>query len=134
LRLGWENNPQGFRVLLAVESELGGKNGGSPKALSENVMEDFAKLLVINCPYKILIFTSLAFSKEESHVVNRVKSIEKVYVQSGIAGNILLIHLKAEPKISENGNQTNPQISLKEKDIRAFLLISGCEFFEIEFE
>lgn|GEM_PF-2035583 len=110
-----------FRLLLAVESELGGVGAGSPKQLHANVLEDFAKLLLIKSEYKILIFTSLPYSIEQNHIQDRVYEIYSAFQDVGHDTDILLIHLEAIPK-KTNGNPTNPTINLKQEAISAFLL------------
>lgn len=114
-----------LKVILAVGSELGGAGGGSQGYLQKNVLEDFAKLLVIQSEYKILIFTSLPYANESNHLENRVCEIDQAYRSAGSPGNILLIHLQAEAQKTERGNPTNPKVSLKHGGISAWLLSKG---------
>lgn len=116
-----------FRAVLAVESELGGEGGGSQKYLARNVLEDFAKLLVIESEYKILIFTSLPYAAEENYVSNRLKEISAVYGDAGHPGNILLIHLRSWPQKTSRGHPTNPKISLSRPTMSAYVLSKGMD-------
>lgn len=114
-----------FRAILAVESELGGEGGGSQQYLMRNVLEDFAKLLVIKSEYKALIFTSLPYAAEENYISNRLKEIDAMYSNAGHPGNILLIHLLASPQKTEKGHPTNPRISLSRAAMSAYVLSKG---------
>ena len=67
------------RILLAIESELGGSGGGSQKSLQENVVYDFMKLLLVKSNQKLLIFTSFAYEDEKDHVRNRVNELYLLY-------------------------------------------------------
>lgn len=121
-----------FEAKIAVESELGGEGGGAPNYLARNVAEDFAKLLILKCELKILIFTSLPLSRETSHLNNRVTDLHSVYLRAGSPGVILLIHLKGEPKKSQGGFPTNPKVSLQAEDMSAFLFAPDIEFRRLE--
>lgn len=122
------NQKEIFKAILAVESELGGEGGGAPGCLKNNVHEDFVKLLVINSDYKILIFTSLAYSTEMNHIESRVSELEQLYELANHKSTILLIHLEAIPQKSKSNNPTNPRINLKKESINGFILSSGCNF------
>jgi hypothetical protein len=111
-----------FKTILAVESELGGEGGGAQGYLKRNVLEDFAKLLVIQSEYKILIFTSLPYVNEKNHLENRVREIDLVYRSAGSPGDILLVHLQSEAQKTAKGHPTNPKVSLKQDGISAYVL------------
>lgn len=90
-------------VFLAVESELGGVGASSAYGVMKNVAEDFLKLLVTRCAYRVMIFTSLPYDNEENHISNRVETLRKMYFQTlGLDGGVLLVHLEgAQPKSSQ---------------------------------
>lgn len=114
-----------FRVILIVESELGGEGAGAQGWLKRNVLEDFAKLLVIDSEYKILVFTSLPYANEGDYIHKRVTEIDSVYRDAGCPGNILLIHLHSATQKTSNGNPTNPKVSLKRETMSAYVLSKG---------
>lgn len=117
-----------FKAILAVESELGGVGAGAQSYLMRNVLEDFAKLLVIQSEYKILIFTSLPYANELNHCENRVREIDVVYRNAGYPGNILLIHLQSAAQKTPNGHPTNPKVGLKRDTMSAYVLSKGMSF------
>ncbi len=114
-----------LRVILAVESELGGEGGGAQGYLKRNVLEDFAKLLVIRADYKILLFTSLPYAGEQDHVASRVREMESVYKNADCPGNILLIHLQSTAQKTRAGYPTNPKVSLRRDTMAAYVLSRG---------
>lgn len=116
---------QGLIPILALESELGGNGGGAPGVLKGNVFEDFAKLLVIQSQYKVLIFTSLPYKNEDNHIKSRVQELYKYYELSQCKENILLVHLEAEPQKTKNNQQTNPKIHTKSENISGYILLKG---------
>lgn len=121
------SNPSknGLRVILAVESELGGEGGGAQGYLQRNVLEDFSKLLVIRAEYKVLVFTSLPYADEEGHIKNRVDEINSIYKNSGEPGSILLIHLQSDAQKTAKGHPTNPKVSLKQDRMSGYVLSKG---------
>jgi hypothetical protein len=121
-----------FRAILAVESELGGEGGGSQQYLMRNVLEDFAKLLVINSEYKVLIFTSLPYAAELNYMDKRLDEIGMIYSDAGHPGNILLIHLQSSPQKTERGNPTNPKVSLSRAAMSAYVLSKGMNIQKLE--
>jgi len=129
---GSDERQLSFEARIAVESELGGEGGGAPNYLARNVVEDFAKLLILNCELKILIFTSLPLSGEANHLHKRVTDLHSVYLRAGSPGVILLIHLKGEPKKSQGGFPTNPSVSLQAEDMSAFLFAPEREFQRLQ--
>lgn len=122
-----ESGASEFRAILAVESELGGEGAGSPQYLMRNVLEDFAKLLVVQCDYKVLIFTSLPYAREEDHLDGRLRDIRSMHSSAGHPGNILLIHLRSSPQRTQNGNPTNPKVSLCREGMSAYVLSRGMD-------
>ena len=121
-KLGEDSNTSEFRVILVVESELGGEGGGAQGYLKKNVFEDFAKLLTIQSEYKVLIFTSLPYAKENNHLEKRICEINSIYKNAGSPGDILLIHLHSYAQKTPNGHPTNPKVSLKRETISAYVL------------
>ena len=86
--------PNPIENYIAVESELGGSSGSSISFVHKNVVYDYVKLLLVNAKYKIMIFTSLPYAKENNHVANRVKNLRDIYLK--VCPNdqgVLLIHL-----------------------------------------
>ncbi|EGQ9313379.1 hypothetical protein F7U73_21080 [Vibrio vulnificus] len=120
-----ESNGQELIPILALESELGGNGGGAPGILKGNVFEDFAKLLVIQSQYKVLIFTSLPYKEEPNHIESRVQELYEYYDLSPCQENILLVHLEAESQKTKNNQQTNPKIHTKRENISGYLLLKG---------
>lgn len=114
-----------FKAILAVESELGGEGGGAQGYLKRNVLEDFAKLLVIQSEYKILIFTSIPYAKEQNHLGNRVSEIDLVYKNSGCSESVLLIHLQSSAQKTAKGHPTNPKVSLRREEMSGYVLSKG---------
>ncbi|UUY07355.1 hypothetical protein LRS11_16200 [Pseudomonas sp. J452] len=121
-KLGEDSNAGDFKVILVAESELGGEGGGAQGYLKRNVFEDFAKLLVIQSEYKVLIFTSLPYYKENDHLEKRICEINSIYKNAGCPGDILLIHLHATSQKTPNGHPTNPKVSLKRDTMSAYVL------------
>jgi len=86
-----------LNVFLAAESELGGVGASSAYGVMKNVVEDYLKLLVTLCEYRVMVFTSLPYSNEENHIVNRVETLRKLYsMHSSLSGGVLLIHLSGD--------------------------------------
>ena len=113
-----------FKAILAVESEIGRKGGGSQGQLLKNVIEDFAKLLVLQSEYKVLIFTSIPYVHDKKNYIEErlMGEFNKVYENAGHSGDILLIHLYSISKKSKNGNTTNPQVILDSSMMTAYVL------------
>ena len=92
-------------ALLAVESELGGEGGTSAGPVLKNVIEDFIKLLLLKCKYKVMIFSSVQLKDENEYLTNRVKTLLEVKNNTDSSNEeILLIHLLGSMHKSNSGN------------------------------
>lgn len=112
-----------INALLAVESELGGEGGTSAGPVLKNVIEDFVKLLLLKCKYKILIFSSVPLKDEEEYLTNRVKILMEVKNNTDSSEEeILLIHLFGNMHKSDSDNPRQINVSLKSSGIKGFLL------------
>lgn len=87
--------PSSIDAYLAVESELGGVSASSAYGVMKNVVEDYVKLLLIRAKYRVMIFTSLPYAKEQNHVENRVEILRDLYRRAPeLTSGVLLIHLE----------------------------------------
>ena len=113
-----ELSSDNISVFLAVESELGGTGASSAYGVMKNVVEDYLKLLIIRCAYRVMVFTSLPYSGEGDHVANRAETLRELYSRSpGIDGGALLVHLKgSKPK------STQVQAQVAADAIRGFVI------------
>ncbi len=120
---------QSFGVYLAAESELGGSGASSAYGVMKNVVEDYLKLLMIHCKYRVMIFTSLPYLDEKNHVCNRVETLRELYFRtSGTRSGMLLIHLA-----STQPRSTQVQVSIADSSVRAFIVSEdGSTVHEIE--
>lgn len=125
----FEMENQSFGVYLAAESELGGTGASSAYGVMKNVVEDYLKLLMIHCRYRVMIFTSLPYSDEDNHLGNRVETLRELYIRtSGVRSGMLLIHLA-----STQPRSTQVQVSVTESSLRAFIVSEdGRTAHEIE--
>lgn len=93
------------KVYLTLESELGGSGGGSQKKLQQNVVEDFAKLLISKSEKKIIVFTSLGYRDENNHPENRVENLYDLYARlNKDDSRVFAIHI--------NGSKPNNQVTV----------------------
>lgn len=120
---------QSFGVYLAAESELGGTGASSAFGVMKNVVEDYLKLLMIHCRYRVMIFTSLPYANELNHVDNRVETLRELYVRtSGVRSGMLLVHLAGTQPRS-----TQVQVSVTASSFRGFIVSEdGSTVQEIE--
>lgn len=82
----------------------------------KNVAEDYLKLLVVRCQYRAMIFTSLPYSGEQDHVLNRVEVLRSLYQRTpGLNSGVLLIHLKGSQP-----NSTQVRALVNAESIRGF--------------
>lgn len=106
--------PESIRAFVAVESELGGSGASSAYGVMKNVVEDFLKLLLIQSEYKILIFTSLPYSKEVNHVERRVDTLRELYKRaSGLNSGALLVHIEGRQVSSTQVQTVVTPVSLR---------------------
>ncbi|WP_454741341.1 hypothetical protein [Cupriavidus necator] len=120
-----------LRVILAVESELGGAGACSPGPLMRNFVEDYLKLLLIRSKYRVMVFTSLPYSGErDDHVLTRAKMMKDLYSRTEeITGGALLIHLDGA-----NSRDTSNQVKVTvgPGKIRGFIISpDGSDVVEI---
>ncbi|WP_223538066.1 hypothetical protein [Pseudomonas sp. GL-B-16] len=108
-------------VHLAAESELGGVGASSAYGVMKNVVEDYIKLLLIRCSYRVMIFTSLPYADEIDHVQNRIETLRNLYASTPkLDSGMLLVHLTGtQPKSSQ------VQAIITEDSVRGFI-ISEC--------
>lgn len=108
--------PPAVSVVLAAESELGGVGASSAYGVMKNVVEDYLKLLVIRCQYRVMIFTSLPYADEDDHVCNRVEVLRSLYQRTtDLSSGVLLVHLSGtQPK------STQVKALVNEQSIRGF--------------
>lgn len=108
--------PPTVSVILAAESELGGVGASSAYGVMKNVVEDYLKLLVIRCQYRVMVFTSLPYANEDDHVRNRVEVLRSLYQRSAdLSSGVLLVHLSGTQPIS-----TQVQALVNKQSIRGF--------------
>lgn len=108
--------PTSLNVILAAESELGGESASSPYGVMKNVVEDYLKLLIVSCQYRVMIFTSLPYSGEKDHVSNRVETLRELYARApGLTSGVLLVHLYGTQPIS-----SQVRVSVSGTSIRGF--------------
>lgn len=95
--------PSSLDAYLAVESELGGVGASSAYGVMKNVVEDYVKLLLMRATYRIMIFTSLPYSKEQDHVANRVETLRGLYCRApDLMSGVLLVHLEgSQPRSTQ---------------------------------
>lgn len=120
--------PTNIDVFLAAESELGGEGASSPYGVMKNVVEDYLKLLVVRCQYRVMVFTSLPFSGEIDHVQKRVETLRELYVRSSsITSGVLLVHLSGSQPVS-----SQVRASVNATSIRGFeVSIDGSSVNEV---
>jgi len=113
-------SPAAFSVLIGVESELGGVGASSAYGVMKNVVEDYLKLFLVNALHRVMVFTSLPYTKEEDHVESRVETLRVIYQRTtGASGGALLIHLAGhQPK------STQVQAQVSATSIRGFIISS----------
>ncbi|MHB8136640.1 MAG: hypothetical protein ACYDH1_20705 [Anaerolineaceae bacterium] len=93
--------PGSFQIYMAVESELGGSGGSSPYGVMKNVIQDFIKLLSITSQHKVMVYTSLPYSQEVDHIINRANTLKEIYSRfQPNEAEILLVHLLGTQPIS----------------------------------
>jgi hypothetical protein len=110
--------PSSVDAYLAVESELGGVGASSAYGVMKNVVEDYAKLLLMRARYRVMIFTSLPYTKEQDHVENRVETLRDLYCRAhGLTSGVLLVHLEGTQPRS-----TQVQASFGNGKARGFLI------------
>ena len=110
--------PSSLDAYLAVESELGGVGASSAYGVMKNVVEDYAKLLMIRVNYRVMIFTSLPYSNEQDHVRNRVETLRELYCRApGLLSGVLLVHLEGTQPRS-----TQVQATFGEGKARGFVV------------
>lgn len=107
-------------AFLAVESELGGVSASSGYGVMKNVVEDFLKLLMIRCEYRVMVFTSLPFKNEEEFIASRAATLRDLYARSpGLTGGVLLVHLAGSQPRSK---QVQARVGVD--SIRGFIISS----------
>ncbi len=123
--------PSTVRVLLAVESELGGVGASSAYGVMKNVVEDYLKLLVVRSEYRVMIFTSLPYHGEENHVCERVELLRDIYHRApGLNSGMLLVHLQGGQPIS-----SQVQAVINTQSIRGFeVSVDGAAAKEIHLD
>lgn len=108
------------RILLAVESELGGVSASSAYGVMKNVVEDYLKLLITRCDARVMIFTSLPYKGELKHVEKRVETLRELYASvAGLDTGALLIHLDGAQIRS-----SQVQTIISAQSIRGFIVAS----------
>lgn len=108
--------PSEICVVLAVESELGGVGASSAYGVMKNVVEDYLKILVVRCQYRVMIFTSLPYAGEFEHVHKRVEVLRSLYQRTpGLSSGVLLVHLNGSQPVS-----TQVQAFVNAQSIRGF--------------
>lgn len=110
--------PSSISALIAVESELGGTGASSAYGVMKNVVEDFIKLLLIQCQYRILVFTSLPYIGEVNHIERRVETLQTLYQRaSGLTSGVLLIHIEGR-----RVNSTQVQTMVSEATLSGYFI------------
>lgn len=110
--------PSSINAFMAVESELGGSGASSAYGVMKNVAEDFIKLLLIQCQYRVMIFTSLPYTNEANHIEKRTKTLQKLYQRTpGLSSGVLLVHI-AGRRI----HSTQVQAIVSEDTLTGFLI------------
>lgn len=108
--------PSAVSLILAVESELGGVSASSAYGVMKNVVEDYLKLLVLRCQYRVMIFTSLPYANEDDHVLNRIEVLRALYQRTpSLNSGVLLVHLAGSQPIS-----SQVQALINDQSIRGF--------------
>lgn len=111
-------NPSTIDVLLAAESELGGVGASSAYGVMKNVVQDYIKLLVVRCQFRVMIFTSLPYRGEIDHVLNRVEVLRSLYQRTPeLNSGVLLVHLNGSQPVS-----SQVQALVNKESIRGFVV------------
>ena len=112
--------PSEVNVLLAAESELGGVGASSAYGVMKNVVEDYLKLLIIRCQYRVMIFTSLPYANEVEHVLKRVELLRSLYQRTaGLSSGVLLDHLCGSQQTSSQVQALESEESIRGFEISA---------------
>lgn len=120
--------PTTIEVFMAVESEIGGPGASSAYGVMKNVVEDYLKLLVIRCQFRVMVFTSLPYSNEDNHVYKRVEVLRSLYQRAtDVNSGLLLVHLSGSQP-----NSSQVQALVNADSIRGFeISTDGLSFHEI---
>jgi len=91
----FQNNKEEYKIILAVESELGGTSASSSRNVEKNVIEDYFKILSVISDYKIIIgIYSIPFNDNTQILESRINKIRDINKKSQNKHDFLVILLE----------------------------------------
>jgi len=92
----FKNNKEEYKIILSVESELGGASASSPNNVEKNVIEDYFKILSVISDYKIIIgIYSIPSSNNNTDILeSRIIKIRDINKKSQNENDLLVILLE----------------------------------------
>jgi hypothetical protein len=100
----FQNNKEEYKIILAVESELGGNTASSPKNVEKNVIEDYFKILSVISDYKIIIgIYSIPSSDNNTDILkSNIMKIQNINKKSQNKNDFLVILLEGNHTIGNS--------------------------------